>query len=240
MVTIKDPPPLRPPLLCLRHQLCHQPRLHPCHHRPLPRRSSSAAHRHHRFRRSDLPTSGLPPSRPLSLRLPGRPHLPPPPTPPSTTTTTTTTTTCIDCDISIRPATHPPIHPPTHPSTHPPIHPHTRTRTHTHTHTHTHTAAHSRTEPHSILAVAARWNAVRYMLAAMHMLYFGLRDVGPTVGIDDEEWAVRGARRRSGTSLPNHCNTHTTDCSNTHTTDCSAVGTSSLQHTCRLLCTSDD
>jgi len=35
-----------------------------------------------------------------------------------------------------------------------------------------------------------RWNAVRYMLAAMHVLYFGLRDIGPTQGIDEEEWAT--------------------------------------------------
>jgi len=34
----------------------------------------------------------------------------------------------------------------------------------------------------------AQWNASRHVLAAMHLLYFGLRDVGPTVGIDEDEW----------------------------------------------------
>jgi len=42
---------------------------------------------------------------------------------------------------------------------------------------------------HLIQEPAARWNAVRHILAAMHIMYFGLRNVGTTVAdIDVEEW----------------------------------------------------
>ncbi|KAL1506980.1 hypothetical protein AB1Y20_007844 [Prymnesium parvum] len=43
---------------------------------------------------------------------------------------------------------------------------------------------------HLIQEPAARWNAVRFILAAMHIMYFGLREVGAVAGIDDEEWAT--------------------------------------------------
>jgi len=47
---------------------------------------------------------------------------------------------------------------------------------------------------HLIQEPAARWNGVRYILAAMHIMYFGLRDVGATTGIDEEEWETIRSR----------------------------------------------
>lgn len=48
---------------------------------------------------------------------------------------------------------------------------------------------------HLIPEPGARWNAVRYILAAMHVMYFGLRDVGPTAGVDEEEWETIRTRQ---------------------------------------------